>query len=82
MTFLAAALPAALLQARYSRAFETEADTYAFAQLKRHGYSPQAFADILRRLQRSGSQPRGGALRYFSTHPLTEERIERAEAQR
>jgi predicted Zn-dependent protease len=83
MTFLAAALPTVLLQAHYSRNFEAEADGYAFAQLKRHGISPQAFADILRRLQRSErEEKRAGALRYFSTHPLTEERIQRAEAQR
>jgi predicted Zn-dependent protease len=83
MTFLAAALPTVLLQAHYSRAFETEADDYAFAQLKRHGISAQAFADILRRLQRSErEEKRTGALRYFSTHPLTEERIQRAEAHR
>jgi len=80
MTFLAAALPTALLQSHYSRAFETEADAYAFAQLKRHGYSPQAFADMMRRL-RSSERARSpdGVLRYFSAHPLTEERIERAE---
>jgi predicted Zn-dependent protease len=80
MTFLAAALPTILLQSHYSREFETEADEYAFAQLKRHGLSPQAFADVMRRLQRfDRGTGRSGTLRYFSTHPLTEERIERAE---
>jgi predicted Zn-dependent protease len=84
MTFLAAALPTALLQSHYSRQFEAEADDYAFAHLKRHGYSPQLFADMMRRLQQVSKSPdqEGGVLQYFSTHPLTQERIERAEAQK
>jgi predicted Zn-dependent protease len=80
MTLLAAALPTVLLQSHYSREFETEADDYAFAQLKSHGVSPQAFADMMQRLQRADrGASQSGALRYFSTHPLTEERIEQAE---
>jgi predicted Zn-dependent protease len=84
MTFLAAALPTALLQSHYSRQFEAEADEYAFAHLKRHGYSPQLFANMMRRLQQASrsSGKDGGVLQYFGTHPLTEERIKRAEAQR
>ena len=84
MTFLAAALPTALLQSHYSRQFEAEADDYAFAHLKRHGYSPQLFAEMMRRLQQASksSGQEGGVLQYFSTHPLTEERIQRAEAQK
>ena len=84
MTFLAAALPTALLQSHYSRQFEAEADEYAFAHLKRHGYSPHVFAEMMRRMQQASknSDREGGVLQYFSTHPLTEERIERAEAQR
>jgi predicted Zn-dependent protease len=83
-TLLAAAIPTALLQAHYSRQFENEADDYAFALLKRHGQSPQAFADLLRRLEKrhpafASKQP---VLEYLSTHPATEERIERAERQR
>ena len=51
VTFLAVALPSMLLQSGYSREFEAEADDYAFALLKRKGVSPQAFADVLRRLR-------------------------------
>jgi predicted Zn-dependent protease len=83
-TVLAAALPAVLLKTRYSRQFEAEADDYAFAMLKRHGQSPQAFADLLRRL--SLIEPETGdsrsLRRYLSTHPATEERIQHAEEQR
>jgi Zn-dependent protease with chaperone function len=82
VTYLAAALPSMLLQSSYSREFETEADDYAFALLKRNGVSPQVFADMLRRLE--ASDPRvandGDVGRYLSSHPATEERIRRAEA--
>ncbi len=83
-TVLAAALPAVLLRTRYSRQFESEADDYAFAMLKRHGQSPQAFADLMRRLrlQLHAKEESGSLLQYLSTHPATEERIQRAEQQR
>jgi len=81
VTYLAAALPSMLLQSSYSREFETEADDYAFALLKRNGVSPQVFADMLRRLE--ASEPRvardAGVARYLASHPATEERIRRAE---
>lgn len=83
MTFLAAAVPAMLLDARYSRAFEAEADDYAFALLARHGVSPQVFADLMRRFaaDRRGAAGRDDPLmRYFASHPATEQRIARAES--
>ncbi|HVO87449.1 MAG TPA: M48 family metallopeptidase [Casimicrobiaceae bacterium] len=81
MTFLAAAVPATLLDARYSRTFEAEADAYAFALLSRHGISPRVFADVMRRFASdrrtvSSSDP---LFRYLSSHPATGERIESAE---
>jgi predicted Zn-dependent protease len=83
MTVLAAALPSVLLESRYSRQFEAEADDYAFAHLRRHGQSPQAFADLMRRLQKQAAATGDGdvVLRYLSSHPATEDRIRRAEEQ-
>ena len=83
-TILAAAVPSVLLRSRYSRQFETEADDYAFAMLKRHNQPPKAFADMLRRLQKEkpGAQDGSPIVQYLSTHPATEERIRRAEEQR
>lgn len=72
-------LPALLAQTRYSREFESEADEFAFILIRRHGYSPAAFADLMERL--AGEQ--GEFERSFSfvaTHPLTSERIARARA--
>lgn len=83
MTVLAAAVPTALLESHYSREFELEADDYAFAHLKRHGYSPQLFADVMRRMEKAEKDGgTAGVFQYFSSHPATDERILRAEAQR
>ncbi len=76
---LATSLPAALLQSGYSRDFETEADDYALQRLKETGVSPKAFADVMVLLEKSHSGKSGGqAQDYFSTHPATAKRIERA----
>ena len=75
------ALPTILAQRGYSRQFETEADDFAFDLLKRHDRSPNSFADIMNRMAQAGGKKgnSGGATNAFlSTHPLTQERIERA----
>lgn len=84
ITFLVVAIPSMLLQSGYSRQFEAEADAYAFAHLKRHGVSPQAFADVMRRLEKEtgGAKEEGPVLRYLGSHPATAERIRRAEEAR
>ena len=76
-----AGVPAVLAQAKYSREFESEADEFAFALLKQRGISPENFAEIMLRMaqqdQKSKSkQPPG----FLSSHPLTQDRIERARA--
>ncbi len=83
VTFLAIALPSMLLQSGYTRQFEAEADDYAFAHMKRHDVSPQAFADALRSLEReTGRSDDSAVSRYLGTHPATAERIRRAEGAR
>ena len=47
---VASGLPAALMQMRYSRAHETEADVFALSALQKACLPPRAFADILQRL--------------------------------
>lgn len=90
ITSLAVALPTALLQSGYSREFEYEADTYAFARLKQRGISTRHFADIMARMEAAHSRAGNAAgskgkaadkvQDYLSTHPATAERIERARA--
>lgn len=74
-----AGLPALLAQARYSREFETEADEFAFRLLKRHGLSPQAFANLMERLAKDHEDKEGG-LAFMSSHPVTADRVKSARA--
>lgn len=84
MTALAAGLPTALVNARYSRTFENEADADAVTYLRAQGIPVSRYADILRRLQayhdkKAGDTPdqKQAFGDLFSTHPETEERIRR-----
>lgn len=77
----AAAGPTMLLQAKFSRDFEREADDYALEYLARRGIPAEMFGAILQRME----EKRGGAKSdsdYLSTHPATRERIERASRKR
>lgn len=71
---LSATLPNFLVQMKYSRAFEIEADRFALDYLKAHKISPQYFADILMRLER-GQSLTGNTFEYLSSHPATKKRI-------
>jgi predicted Zn-dependent protease len=78
---LASALPAILLQAKYSRDFEREADEFALDYMKRHDIPPESFGAILLRMEAR----RGAAADipdYLSTHPATRERAERSRVAR
>ena len=77
---IVAAAPTALLQAKYSRDLEREADSYALVALRVNGIPTEHFAVMLERLEHSAEDPGGitaGALDYLSSHPVTSERIER-----
>jgi len=79
VTSLATTLPVALLQSGYTRELETEADDYAFRRLREIGLSPRAFAEIMLLLEKDHKKRSGGDSKdYFSTHPATAKRIERA----
>jgi Zn-dependent protease with chaperone function len=75
---VAAGVPAALLQARYSREHERSADDYAARMLEVNGMAPALLADMLEKLDASH---RGGKMKesesdYLSSHPATRERIQ------
>lgn len=72
-TSLAAAAPTVLLQSKYSRDSEREADRYAIDLLQRSGMDPRYFAALLKRLEAKGPK-RGGIPTFLSSHPATEER--------
>lgn len=72
-----AGAPALVTQLKYSRDFETEADAFAFALLRRHGVSPGAFADIMARIAQDDTA-QAQAMTFLSSHPHTEERVAKA----
>jgi len=78
-TSLAAAAPALLLQTRYSRDNEREADAFALRTMKAAGIDPAQFAHILLRMEAVGGRG-GGFPTFLSTHPDTEERAALARA--
>src|SRR5690606_37116198 len=79
VTALAAGLPLAYAESRYSQQEELEADGAALEGLLRHGRDPAHFARILRALD-GATGPRGRGLEYFSSHPATRERVPRFDA--
>jgi Zn-dependent protease with chaperone function len=74
MTGLSAAafVGSSLIQNRFSRQDEAEADRFAAETAKRLGFSTRGLADLLERVARDDSFSRAFAL--FSNHPLTDER--------
>lgn len=77
---LIANMPVVLTQAKYSRNHEIEADDYAFNWLTAHGIATHYFGDILARMeQQHGGSGDSSALSYFSSHPATKERMQRAQ---
>ncbi|MDE1147306.1 MAG: M48 family metallopeptidase [Azospirillaceae bacterium] len=77
--FLVAA-PVLLLNLRFTRAFEAEADGDALAWLSRDGRSPCTFARALRKIVDSPEVKRmaevtGHMPGWLATHPVTEERL-------
>jgi len=76
---MAAGVPAALLQARYSREHERSADAYAARMLQVNGMAPALLADMLEKLDashRGGPAKDDGESDYLSSHPATRERIQ------
>lgn len=72
-----AGVPTLLVQMKYSREIETEADAFAFELLKQKGISPGVFADLMERI----SAAEGGVrsrVSFLSSHPSTDERVKRA----
>lgn len=75
----ASAVPWIIARAKYSQAFELEADATGYALAGKAGYSPELFASCLKKLSR-GRERNDFILDYASTHPPDAERIARAHA--
>lgn len=72
-TSLAASAPALVLQTKYSRDYEREADRYAIELMEKTGIAPRYFATILARMEKKVGK-RGAIPTFLSTHPPTKER--------
>ncbi|MEW6671296.1 MAG: M48 family metallopeptidase [Thermodesulfobacteriota bacterium] len=76
-------LPVLLTQLAYSRGFESEADTYALNYLRANGIEPVHFARLMRRIDKQIAESPAPLdkkwMTYLSTHPLTENRLQRFE---
>ncbi len=83
---LTSTIPVFLLQNHYSREFESEADEFAFVELKARKISPARFAEVMEKFNAvfGDDEETEGAgatlMRYASSHPPTPERIARARA--
>lgn len=69
---LAAAVGATLIDSRFSREAEREADRFAAEAAVRLGFDAGALADLLDRI--AGDNEMSQSLAFLSTHPLTAER--------
>jgi Zn-dependent protease with chaperone function len=69
---LAASAPAVLLQSKFSRDNETEADRFAFDLMRRAGIDPKYFAVLLARLE--AKRGPGPFPAFLSSHPPSAER--------
>jgi Zn-dependent protease with chaperone function len=81
ITSLAATVPTVLLQAKFSRDFEREADDFALHYLDRNQIPVEAFAAILERIAEHGPASEKFP-DYLSTHPASRDRLARARGAR
>jgi len=77
---IASGLPATLLQLRYTRQMELEADAYALQALQNSCISPIAFVNILERLsgahkENEAEKTMSGVERLLASHPDTAIRL-------
>ncbi len=63
----------------FSRGFEREADSLGLQYLFKAGYDPNAFVDFFDKIQADEKKKPGTIAKVFSSHPLTDDRIEEAQ---
>lgn len=72
VTALAASVPTVVMQAKFSRDFEREADAFAFDYLASQGSDPGVLRELLQRLERRAGASSGNS--WFASHPASVER--------
>lgn len=63
------------VMAKFSRADEREADQQGIYAMYQAGYNPDGMASMFEKLQASSRRNPSGVEAFFSSHPLTDERI-------
>jgi predicted Zn-dependent protease len=64
---------------KFSRAFEAEADMLGLQYMYKAGYDPTAFVDFFEKIESLEKTRPGTLSKVFSTHPMTEDRIQAAQ---
>lgn len=80
---LLVAIPASMASMSYSRGFEHDADTFAIDLMRRAGLSTRPMADLLESLDPAtagNGNPSAANATWWSTHPMTAERLARLRA--
>lgn len=73
------AMPMSFL--KFSRDAEREADMLGIEYQYASGYDPTAFVDFFEKLEGQEKEPHNFVARAFMTHPMTEDRVRRAESE-
>jgi len=64
---------------KFSRGFESEADTLGLQYMYKAGYDPTSFVDFFEKIESLEKKKPGTMSKVFSTHPMTEDRIKAAQ---
>jgi beta-barrel assembly-enhancing protease len=64
---------------KFSRSFEAEADYLGVQYMYKSGYDPGAFVDFFEKIQTLEKRKPGTMAKVFSTHPPTDDRIEKSQ---
>jgi len=66
---------------KFSRTFESEADYLGVQYMYKAGYDPTAFVDFFEKIQTLEKRKPGTMSKLFSTHPPTDDRIGKSQAE-
>jgi len=70
-------VPMSLL--KFSRNYESEADMLGLQYMYKTGYDPGSFVDFFEKIQALEKKKRGSVAELFSSHPMTDDRIQAAQ---
>ena len=74
---IGAALPTLMVQLKFSREFEAEADDFAIRYLSENNISTEPLLELLKSLDAEYGEEDSTVSNYFSSHPTTIERIKK-----